>query len=116
MSRLYLEQQLRSDGIDIKSISEACLQELADEAVKSAKFWAKLDRRGWRERVTQALKAEARLLALIIDETREDRHKYTVGPYPDEKRAILARHGVKVAPRQVDRTVGRFPRESFQGG
>jgi hypothetical protein len=99
MSRLYLEQQLRSDGIDIKSIPDACLQELADEAVKSAKFWAKVDRQGWWKRVTQALKAEARLLALIIDETRDDRHKYTVGPYPDEKRAILARHGVKVAPR-----------------
>ena len=73
MSRRYLKQQLRGDGIDVISIPDACLQELADEAVKSAKFWAKLDRRGWRNRVTQALKAEAWLLALIIDETRDDR-------------------------------------------
>src|SRR5262249_19094884 len=98
MSRLYLKERLRDDGIDVNSIPDACMQELADEAVKSAKFWAKMDRTGWRKRVTQALQAEARLLALIIDETREDRHKYTVGPYPDEKRAILVRYGVKVAP------------------
>lgn len=100
MSRLYLKHRLRNDGIDVRSIPDACLQELADEAVKSAKLWARMDRREWRKRVTQALEAEARLLALIIDATREDRHKYTVGPYPDEKRAILARYGVKVTPRQ----------------
>ena len=99
MSRLYLKQQLRDDGIDVRSIPDACFQELADEAVKSAKFWAKKERKGWRKRVIQALRAEARLLALIIDETREDPHKYTVGPYPDEKRAILVRYGVKVTPR-----------------
>ena len=98
-TRIRLMEELKRRGVDVKAIPDPCLQQLADGAVEARRNLAKMSRSHWREEVIDALEGEATILAYIIEGAAEERLKLQTGSF-DGRRAILARYGVKFAPRQ----------------
>jgi hypothetical protein len=66
-SRLYLIDQLRRFGADVNKIPEPCLQELADEIVRTTKSIAAMSHCGWREIITDQVEGSAVNLSRILD-------------------------------------------------
>jgi hypothetical protein len=65
-SRIYLAQQLGRYGIETGRIPEACMQELADYAVSTAKSLASFKGESWRAGITDSLDGHAGNIAEIL--------------------------------------------------
>jgi hypothetical protein len=98
-SRLYLEQQLRAEGIDSARISKACLQELTDDVIRHAKIDAKLFHKNVRAAVVEFMDVQAGQVATVIEESAAGKSWTTElrrGSLDTEKhvREILHKHRV----------------------
>lgn len=87
-SRLYLEQQLRENGIDPSRLPRPCLQELADDVIAHAREDANVWRANVRAQVVQFTEGQAILIAQVLQGTASG------GDTNDRIRSVLRKHGV----------------------
>jgi hypothetical protein len=93
-SRLYLADRLAHYGVDIKRLPESCLQELADDIVRTTRSVAALSRKGWREIVTDHLEGAAVSIARLL--LGEPLLNSPFTEYIDHFAKIIRKHGVFV--------------------
>jgi hypothetical protein len=93
--RLYLEDRLQRDGIDVR-LPRACLQELADEAIDNAKAVAQLRRQNWRKIITEYLDAQAYAIGSVLTGDRRGRLLPPELVINDRIKEVLRKHGVTI--------------------
>jgi hypothetical protein len=101
--RLYLEQQLRENGVNTSKLPKACLQELADDVIAHAREDARTWRKNVRSQVVQFTKGSAILIAQVLKGTASG------GTTNERIRSVLRKHGVVHYARQAWRDSGRNP-------
>jgi hypothetical protein len=94
LSRVYLADQLAYFGVERGRIPNACLQELADDCMKSVRFAAKAMHRKRREVAIEYLEDRAADISCILDgidpfDTRTEQ-------YDERVEAILLKHGILI--------------------
>ena len=89
--RLYLEKQLQENGVDTRSISKLCLQELTGIAIDEAKRSSteRWSQGHWKTHVTTAIEGKAIVIKYAIDGTGG-------GESYNQLRGVLRRHRVKL--------------------
>lgn len=88
-SRLYLEAQLKENGVDAASLPKDCLQDLTDFSISETKRlwqpWEKL----WKSRIPTLIDGQAVLIMHAIEGTGS-------GELYNHLRSIMRRHGVEL--------------------
>jgi hypothetical protein len=87
--RLLLQHELQQNGIDVRMIPQACLQEFVDEDIAHAKSEAKIGwarQQHWKAQTVDFIEGRAILIAQVIQ-----------GVYANEHiAAVLQKHGVRL--------------------
>lgn len=88
-SRLYLEAQLRENGVDTARLSKHCIQDLADYCISETKrLWQPLETI-WKSRIPAVIDGQAIMIMHAIDGTGS-------GQQYNHLRSIMRRRGVQL--------------------
>lgn len=95
--RKYFRNALVQNGVDISKIPAACLNELADQAIRQGKNIAALARRNVQTQVVQSIDGQAVAVAHVLDPPA-DAQTWLPADYRERFASVLERHGVHVPP------------------
>jgi hypothetical protein len=88
-SRLYLERQLKENGVDLALLSKECLQDLTDFSIAEIKrVWGPSETI-WKSRVPTLIDGEAVMIMHAIEGTGS-------GELYNQLRSIMRKHGVQL--------------------
>jgi hypothetical protein len=89
--KLYLVRELQGCGVDTSRLSETCLRELTDEAIRQCKEQCNFEGRSWRGAITQHIEQVAFLIGCRLS---GDNAYLSALTWPTPFTEILSRHGL----------------------
>jgi hypothetical protein len=89
--KLYLVRELQGCGVDTSRLSETCLRELTDEAIRQCKEQCRFEGRSWRGAITQHIEQVAFLIGCRLS---GDNAFLSALSWPTPFIDILSRHGL----------------------